>query len=297
MNHKPLVSICMPVFNGQKYLRQTLDSFLAQDYEHFEVVILDNISTDDTRKICLSYTEKDSRIRYILDDHRVGDPEGHHRAACYAKGDFFLIACDDDIYAPSYISTLIKVMHVDENIGMAYTGFGYVYDDGLQVPVDMKTKYFLRADNSKLYNFCFYLAHRCPIPLQFGLMKTELHRQALKYFHRVDSTGGDHDNLYMLRLLSLSKVASIKDVLFYYRIKDRSYQLPKESEGWLKRYLSRARHQMLVSSTASRIIDNSLFSAPEKFMLKIYNFIVLLFNCSLKYLMENSVFCKILKHI
>ena len=63
---KPLVSICIPVFNGQRFLCQALESLLAQDYENIEVVVLDNISTDDTREICLSYANRDARLRYIL---------------------------------------------------------------------------------------------------------------------------------------------------------------------------------------------------------------------------------------
>ncbi|MFZ2412559.1 MAG: glycosyltransferase family A protein [Candidatus Methanoperedens sp.] len=291
---KPLVSICISVFNGQKYLRHTLDSFLAQDYKNFELIILDNISTDDTQKICLSYAEKDKRIKYILDDFRVGDPEGHHRVARYARGEFFLLACDDDVYAPTYISKLMEIMNSNPDIGLVYSGLGYIYEDGSRMPVHMKESYFLSADNSKFHNFCFYLLHRCPIPLQFGLMKTEIHREALRYFYKVDNRGGDHDNLYMLRLLSLTKVSSLKDVLFYYRQKDRSYQRPAGfPDTWLKRYLYQAKHQALVTRTISCIIDDSPFSHTEKCILKCYNIFVLFVNITLKYLITIPACCRL----
>ena len=66
LEHGPsgtLASIGVPVFNGARFLRQTLDSLLQQDYTPFELVVSDNASTDDTERIVREYAERDSRIR------------------------------------------------------------------------------------------------------------------------------------------------------------------------------------------------------------------------------------------
>ena len=63
-NHPPRVSIALPVYNGENYVRKALDSLLAQSYKDFEILIGDNASTDGTQNICESYAEQDSRIRY-----------------------------------------------------------------------------------------------------------------------------------------------------------------------------------------------------------------------------------------
>ncbi|HEY9297142.1 MAG TPA: glycosyltransferase, partial [Phormidium sp.] len=73
--NKPLVSIGMPVYNGDRYLRLALDSLLAQDYENFDLIISDNASTDKTQEICLEYAAKDSRIRYYRNQVNVGASE------------------------------------------------------------------------------------------------------------------------------------------------------------------------------------------------------------------------------
>ena len=63
---QPKVSIGMPVFNGEKYLKEAINSILAQTYQDFELIISDNASTDQTPQICSEYAFKDSRIRYYF---------------------------------------------------------------------------------------------------------------------------------------------------------------------------------------------------------------------------------------
>ena len=61
----PRLSIGLPVFNGEDYLREALDALLGQTFEDFELIISDNASTDQTPNICESYRKQDSRIRYF----------------------------------------------------------------------------------------------------------------------------------------------------------------------------------------------------------------------------------------
>lgn len=64
----PLVSMMMPVFNGQNFIRYSIETLLKQDYQNIELIILDNLSTDNTRIICQEYEKLDSRVRYICDE-------------------------------------------------------------------------------------------------------------------------------------------------------------------------------------------------------------------------------------
>ena len=61
----PKVSIGMPIYNGEHFLPQTLDSLLAQTYKDFELIISDNASSDGTQEICQQYAAQDSRVRYL----------------------------------------------------------------------------------------------------------------------------------------------------------------------------------------------------------------------------------------
>ncbi len=200
---QPVVSIGMPVWNGEAFLAQTLESLLAQDYRDIELIILDNLSTDRTPEICREYARKDARVRYILDDSQKDVMQGHKKAAQLATGEFFMIACDDDWYAPGYVSTLVRLMMANQAVGLAYSGWGLIYPDGSKKPVEWKR--FLKASNSTFYNFVYYLFFRIPIPIAFGIVRTKLHKDCLNYFYRPDHKGWNHDNLYMLRLLSMAR--------------------------------------------------------------------------------------------
>ena len=68
----PLISVGMPVYNGEAYLRDALDSLLSQTFRDFELIISDNASLDTTEAICREYAGSDSRIRYIRQTENLG---------------------------------------------------------------------------------------------------------------------------------------------------------------------------------------------------------------------------------
>ena len=75
MNATPRLSIGLPVYNGEPFLAESLDALLGQTYEHFELIISDNASTDGTADICRRYATQDSRIRYFRYPSNLGSPE------------------------------------------------------------------------------------------------------------------------------------------------------------------------------------------------------------------------------
>src|SRR5712691_5186264 len=128
----PLVSIGISIWNGELFFAETLDSLLAQDYENIEIIILDNLSVDNTSSICKEYARKDKRVRYILDNEKTDVIEGQKRVFSHARGEYFMIACDDDVYAPSYVSSLMNLMRSDPSIGLAYSSYEYISADGIR---------------------------------------------------------------------------------------------------------------------------------------------------------------------
>src|SRR5215813_10168299 len=76
----PLVTVLTPVYNGEEFLAECIDSVLAQDYDNWEYHIVDNCSTDGTRSIAQSYAERDSRIHVTLNTTFVNVAENHNRA-------------------------------------------------------------------------------------------------------------------------------------------------------------------------------------------------------------------------
>ncbi len=108
--NKPKVSIGLPVYNGEKYLEEALDSILAQTFQDFELIISDNASTDRTQEICLKYAENDQRIRYSRNAKNLGAAPNHNLVFQLAKGEYFKWAGYDDKIAPEFLSKCVEVL-------------------------------------------------------------------------------------------------------------------------------------------------------------------------------------------
>ena len=87
----PVVSIGLPVFNGDKYLEQALESLLNQDFQDFEIIISDNASTDDTAEICRSYAAADNRIQYHRNECNIGSGPNYRRVFELARGEYLQV--------------------------------------------------------------------------------------------------------------------------------------------------------------------------------------------------------------
>ena len=284
MTASPLVSIGVSAFNGERFLREALESLLAQDYANLEIVVLDNQSVDGTQQICVELAARDRRLRLVVDDRRRNVMDGQRRAFELTTGEYFMIACDDDVYDPKYVSRLMERMTAEPALGVVYASHAHIYPDGERKPVATPRSFFFSSRTSPARNFATYLRYRFPVPLVFGIVRADLHRKALPYFVRVDENGWDHDNLYVLRLLSLAPAMGIPEVLFYYRQRDRSAYIPRIEGGPLTHFYRKALHQVAVSEMVSRIIAGGTFSPAERARLRAYNAWVCAVYCTHKYL-------------
>jgi len=112
----PLVSIGLPVYNGENYLRQTLDSLLGQTYTQLELVISDNASSDNTAAICREYAAADTRIRYFRHEQNGGGNWNFNFVARQATGKYFKWASHDDLCHPTLIERLVQVLERDPEV-------------------------------------------------------------------------------------------------------------------------------------------------------------------------------------
>ncbi len=104
------VSIGMPVFNGEKYIRDALETLLSQSYRDFELIISDNASTDETAVICQQYAARDSRIRYIRQPQNIGVHANFGFVLEQARGKYFMWAAADDKWDATWISDMLIAM-------------------------------------------------------------------------------------------------------------------------------------------------------------------------------------------
>ena len=115
------VSIGLPVFNGERYLKQALDSILAQTFQDFELVISDNGSNDGTEIICRAYATRDRRIRYQRQTYTHGVTWNFRQVALLASGDYFLWVAADDTLDPSYVERCLEVLQQHPEVVLCYS--------------------------------------------------------------------------------------------------------------------------------------------------------------------------------
>ncbi|MEM8832754.1 MAG: glycosyltransferase [Cyanobacteria bacterium P01_G01_bin.19] len=118
--NKPLVSIGMPVYNGERFLENALNSILAQTFTDFELIISDNGSTDKTEEICRTYAREDGRIRYFRSQQNLGAGWNFDRVAELARGKYFKWACHDDLCALEFLQQCVDVLEQDSKTVLAY---------------------------------------------------------------------------------------------------------------------------------------------------------------------------------
>ncbi len=133
MKEQVSVSIGIPVYNGERFLAQTLDSILGQTCRNFEIIISDNASDDNTEAICRSYTDRDSRIRYYRNETDLGAAYNYNRLVDLAAGKYFKWAAHDDLLAPTFIERCVEILEEDTNYVLVYPLSSIIDEEGKPV--------------------------------------------------------------------------------------------------------------------------------------------------------------------
>jgi len=130
MTAPPRLSIGLPVYNGEKYLAESLDALLGQSYEDFELIISDNASTDGTADICRRYSRQDSRIRVIRQPRNIGLARNHNFVFEQAAGTLFKWASYDDLYARDLLQRCVDALDENPHVVLAHSWTALVDDSG-----------------------------------------------------------------------------------------------------------------------------------------------------------------------
>ena len=145
---RPLVSIGIPTYNrADGYLKETLESALAQTYPNVEIVVADNCSPDATRAVVASYA--DPRIRYFRHEAGIKPNDNFNFCLQQAKGAYFLLLPDDDKIDPDFIDTCMRAAKDDTQVGIIRSGtriinpVGTVISEGRNLTAGMSTADFI----------------------------------------------------------------------------------------------------------------------------------------------------------
>ena len=113
--HTPLLTVGLPVFNGELYLAGAIECILSQSFRDFDFIISDNASTDGTQDICQHYAKRDRRIRYCRNSVNLGGAKNSDLILDMARTEFFATASHDDYFSLNYLESCPATLQSSAN--------------------------------------------------------------------------------------------------------------------------------------------------------------------------------------
>lgn len=132
---QPLVSICLPVYNGEKFLAQAIDSVLAQTYRNFELLVSDDCSTDGSSEIIQRYAVRDGRIKSWSNDGRKGLFENYNVCMMHASGEIIKLFAQDDVLEPGMLARVVEALAKNPDVALVSTAKRWIGPDGSALKV------------------------------------------------------------------------------------------------------------------------------------------------------------------
>jgi len=206
----PLVSIGVPVRNGERFLALQLESLLAQDFRDLEIVISDNASTDATQEICRQYAARDNRIRYHRTEENRGLAWNHNRTFELAQGRYFKWAAYDDEHEPTYISKSVAVLDADPTVICCHSATVVIDEEG-EVHEHWPARELTASPRPHVRLNEMLRPH--PVDMMYGLMRVDaLARTGL---HRAFP---ESDHALLAELALLGRLVEVPEPLFRRRL-------------------------------------------------------------------------------
>ncbi|MTI85055.1 MAG: glycosyltransferase [Firmicutes bacterium] len=211
-----LVSVILPVYNQKHTLQEAIDSILAQKYASFELIVIDDGSTDDPQEILSTY--KDPRIKYYAREHK-GLPRTLNYGLKKARGEFITWTSADNIMLPDMLSELVFILKTFTEFVSAYAGYYHIDAQGRIISPNFKLPYVYDCRpfvNHHLRNFL--VAHFCNFGAAF-LYRATACRQVGGFDPACE---GIEDVDYSLRIASIGPVFWLPKLLYMYRLHEAS---------------------------------------------------------------------------
>ncbi len=207
-----MISVILPVFNGEKYLQQSIRSILEQTYENWELIIVNDCSTDNTEEIAQRYAKIDKRIRVINNLENKKLPASLNIGFSNAKGQYFTWTSDDNAYAKDAFEKLRKNL-IDNNVDFVFSDYQVIDEE-----------------DYILYNQVTGPVEELPYYNNVGacfLYKKEI-QEHLKGYNVNKFLVEDYD--FWLRVYWKYKMLHISESLYFYRIHAKSLTSERKKE-------------------------------------------------------------------
>ncbi len=213
---EPLVSICIPVFNGEKTIAKTIDSIINQTYNNIEIIVIDNCSTDATVKIVREFN--DPRLRLVLSDTHLPCAEYNwNRCFDHAQGEFMAIFHADDVYLPRMVSRQVETFQKYPRVGCVFAR-GNVIDENDEVIGEFKLPPEMRDSSPHSYEEILIsaLEYADFFPCPTAMFRRDLYVKLAPF--RYDQFGSASDFDMWLRAAASAPVVIVNEKLMNYRV-------------------------------------------------------------------------------
>lgn len=129
---KPFVSVVIPNYNHAKYLKERMDSILNQTYQNFEIIILDDCSSDNSKEVIAKYKDNPHVSHIVFNENNSGKVFSQwQKGFGLAKGELIWISESDDKCLPTLLEELVKEFEYDSTLALAFTRTMYFNDKGI----------------------------------------------------------------------------------------------------------------------------------------------------------------------
>jgi glycosyltransferase involved in cell wall biosynthesis len=222
----PRLSVGLPVYNGERFLRQAIDSVLNGSFQDLELIVSDNCSTDETESIAHAYASRDPRVRYVRNDRNIGPVANFNQAFRLARGDYFKWLAYDDICGPELLARCVAVLDDGPSVALCSARFSEIDASGHRIAdqpyrIDLSsTKPHVRLGNL----LCTSKGH----PILYGVIRSSVLRTTglLANYH-----GSDRALIAALALRG--RLLEIPEELWESRDHpDRSPRVRATNAGW-----------------------------------------------------------------
>ena len=206
----PRVSIGVPVYNGERYLAEALDSLLAQTFEDFEIIICDNASTDHTGEVGRAYAAQDTRVRYVRNRRNLGAPANYRRTFELSRSEYFRWAAADDLSAPQSLERCVEVLDREPAVVLAYPKTRFIDEHG-RVISDYDDRLHLQSPRpSERFRQVLERLARCNA--MYGLMRADVLKRTGLFGDFLNS-----DVVFQAELSLYGTFWEVPEFLFYRR--------------------------------------------------------------------------------
>lgn len=242
-----MVSIVLPTYNGEKYIRKSIESVINQTYIDWELIVIDDCSTDSTNCIVAEYAGKDDRIKLYKNDRNLRLPGSLNVGFSNASGEYLTWTSDDNIYKTNAIEKMLDILQKNKDCGLVFSRMENIDADGV-----VKDLSYVPERVEELY-------YRNIVGASF-MYTREVYKEIGDYDPE-KFLMEDYD--YWLRIMRLYTVKYIPEVLYQYRQHGNSLTETRNRqvlEGKVK-LLKSELVQMNFESTILRMIYKELAEA------------------------------------